>query len=247
MSAQPAIRINKFLSSAGIASRRKADALIAEGKVKVNGKVVTNLGLKIDPGSDSVFVNGKQVAVIDDPLYIVFNKPNDCITTLSDERGRATVMDYVRVKSRIYPIGRLDRKTTGVLLLTNDGLLASRLMHPRSQILKEYQVTLDKPLAQADAAKLSRGVRLSDGMTAPAHIYSHPKSMRAGISIHEGRNRQVHRMFEALGYSVEKLDRVSYAGISYEKLKRGEWRFLTKNEIRSLKHAADIEEPGSPS
>jgi 23S rRNA pseudouridine2605 synthase len=238
------IRLNKFLASAGIASRRKADEMIEQGRVRVNGKVVTSLGVKIDPTRDKVFVDHKQVTVLDEPVYIVFNKPKDAITTASDEHGRTTVMDYVRVKQRVFPIGRLDRNTTGVLLLTNDGEFANRLMHPKREIEKAYQVTLDRPLAPEDAEKLAKGVRLSDGMTAPAEVHAIPGSRNrvVGIVIHEGRNRPVHRMFEALGYEIEKLDRVGYAEITYEGLPRGRWRYLTRGEVRKMKELVGMME-----
>lgn len=231
------IRLNKFLANAGVASRRKADIMIQEGKIRVNGKVITNLGVKIDPKRDKVFINEKQITLLDEPVYIVFNKPKDCITTASDERGRATVLDYVRVKQRIFPIGRLDRNTTGVLLLTNDGDFANRLMHPKYEIKKAYKVTLDKTLTRDDAQKLANGIRLSDGMTKPAEVHFVPggKNKVIGIVIHEGRNRQIHRMFEALGYEVKKLDRVAYGDITYEGLPRGRWRYLTDREVRKLK------------
>ena len=239
-----AVRLNKFMANAGVCSRRKADELIQAGRVEVNGKVVTDLGVKIHPSQDSVFVNEKQVAIIDEPIYIVFNKPKDCITTASDERGRATVMDFVKVRQRIFPIGRLDRKTTGVLLLTNDGEFANRLTHPKFEIQKAYKVTLEKALTPQDADKLAKGIRLSDGKTAPAEIHIIPgnKNKVIGVIIHEGRNRQVHRMFEAFGYEVEKLDRVAYANVTYEKIPRGSWRFLTKHELRKLRVIAGLEE-----
>lgn len=237
------VRLNKFIAHAGVCSRRKADELIRSGKVQVNGKSVSNLGMRIDPVKDSVFVNEKQVVTLDEPVYIVLNKPRDCITTASDDRGRATVMDYVRVRERVFPVGRLDRKTTGVLLLTNDGEFANRLMHPKSEIKKMYRVTLDEPLKPGDAEKLAGGIRLSEATTAPAEIHILPggKKKVIGIAIHEGRNRQVHRMFEALGYMVEKLDRVAYGGISYEGLARGQSRYLTKRELRALKESAGME------
>lgn len=237
------IRLNKFLSTAGITSRRKADEMIQEGKVRVNGKVILDLGVKIDPARDTVFVNEKQVVHLDEPIYIVFNKPKDCITTASDERGRVTVMDYVRIKERVFPIGRLDRNTTGVLLLTNDGEFANRLMHPKHEVNKAYKVTLDKPLSRADAQKLSDGIRLSDGMTEPAEVHFIPggKNKVIGIIIHEGKKRQVHRMFEALDYEVDKLDRIAYADITYEGLPRGRWRYLTNGEASKLKILAGME------
>jgi len=232
------VRLNKFIASTGVCSRRKADELIAAGKVRVNGKQVTDLGVKVDPVNDRVFVNEQQVVNLDRMVYFVFNKPKDCITTTNDERGRSTVMDYVKVRERIYPIGRLDRNTTGVLLLTNDGEFANALMHPRSEIEKAYKVGLDKSLTEPDADKLRKGVRLSDGKTKPAQIIpltNGKVQLEVGVVIHEGRNRQVHRMFAALGYEVKKLERVSYGGITAEGLKRGEWRHMTKSEIRLLK------------
>lgn len=236
------IRLNKYLSTAGISSRRKADELIQEGKVRINGKVVMSLGVKVDPTTDKIFVNERQVVILDEPMYILFNKPNDCITTASDEHGRTTVMDYIKLKRRIFPIGRLDRKTTGVLILTNDGMFANGLMHPRNEVKKAYQVTLEKPLLPADAEKLANGIRLSDGKTKPAEVYSIAggKNKVVGVIIHEGKNRQIHRMFESLGYVIKKLDRIAYADISYEGLKRGGWRYLTKSELRKLKTMAGI-------
>ena len=238
------IRINKYLANAGVASRRKVDEMLQEGKVRVNGKVITSLGTKIDPGTDKVFVDGMQIVILDEPVYIVFNKPKDAITTASDERGRSTVMDYIRIKQRVYPVGRLDRNTTGVLLLTNDGEFANRLMHPKFEVKKAYKVTLDKAFTREDADKLSHGVRLSDGMTKPAKIHFLPgeKNQVVGIIIHEGRNRQVHRMFEAFGYEVYKLDRVGYADITYEGLPRGRWRYLTKTEVRKLYDIAGMDQ-----
>jgi 23S rRNA pseudouridine2605 synthase len=240
---RPGVRLNKFLAAAGITSRRKADELIREGAVKINGRVVESLGVKIDPATDQVFVNGKQAVILDEPVYILFNKPNDCITTASDERGRTTVLDYIKFKRRIFPVGRLDRKTTGVLLLTNDGEFANRLMHPRTEVKKSYQVTLDKPLLPQDAQRLATGIQLADGMTEPAEIYSVPggKNKVIGMVIHEGKNRQIHKMLESLGYAVERLDRVGYAGISCDGLKRGEWRYLTKGELKRLATATGID------
>ena len=238
------VRLNKFIADTGECSRRKADELIQNGTVRVNGKVVTQLGVKIDPASDKVFVNEKQVSILDEPVYILFNKPKDCITTASDERGRTTVIDYVHLRQRVYPVGRLDRNTTGVLLLTNDGDFANRLMHPRYEIKKVYKVTLHEPLAPKDADVLTEGVRLSEGRTKPAEIFYLPrgKNKVIGVAIHEGRNRQVHRMFEALGYEIEKLDRVAYGDLTYEGLARGSWRFLTKQELYKLERISGIQE-----
>ena len=206
------IRINRFLSMCGITSRRKAEELIRDGKVEVNRAVVTNLATRVNPAHDKVFVNGKSVVQVDDYLYLVLNKPKDSITTLSDEKGRRTVMSMVRAKQRVFPIGRLDRNTTGVLLLTNDGEFANRLMHPKFEIPKSYRVTCDTPVALRDADALRRGIMLEEGKTAPAEVYILPgkKGKEIGVTIHEGRNRQVRRMFESLGYDVLKLDRVAY-------------------------------------
>lgn len=238
------IRINRYISMCGVASRRKADDLVLEGKVEVNGKVLKDLGAKIDPRRDKVFVDGKQAARVHDYLYLVMNKPKDAITTLADEKGRTTVMSLVKTKQRVYPVGRLDRNTTGVLLLTNDGEFAHHLMHPKFQIPKSYQVALETPLTPEHAAQLRKGVKLEDGKTAPAEIYiiPHGKGKDVGITIHEGRNRQVRRMFESLGYEVKKLDRVAYGPVTKEGLSRGETRSLTRPEIRKLKQMAGMPE-----
>ncbi|MBI5475698.1 MAG: rRNA pseudouridine synthase [Ignavibacteriales bacterium] len=238
------IRLNKYLANAGVASRRQADILISDGRVKVNREIVMDLGVKIDPQKDKVFVDDKQIVILDDKIYIIFNKPKDCIATARDERGRKTIFSYVNVKERVFPVGRLDRNTTGVLLLTNDGDFANRLMHPKFEVKKAYKVTIDKPIKPEDVKKLKEGIRLSDGKTEPAEIYIVPreKNKVIGVVIHEGRNRQIHRMFEALDYEVYKLDRLAYADISYEGLPRGHWRHLTKGEVRKLKNNAGISE-----
>jgi 23S rRNA pseudouridine2605 synthase len=236
------IRLNKFLSSAGIASRRKADELILAGSVTVNGERVVSLGSRIDPSKDEVSVNGKQVTQFDKNVYIVLNKPKDCITTTDDEKGRRTVLDLVRVRTRVYPVGRLDRNTTGVLLLTNDGELANRLMHPRYEVKKGYVAEVDESLTDEAAEKLRTGMIIEGGRTAPAevHILPHSKRRRVGVIIHEGKNKQVRKMLEGLGYKVLKLHRVSDGPITVEGLARGEWRYLTKREIASLKHHAGL-------
>jgi 23S rRNA pseudouridine2605 synthase len=241
------VRLNKFLSMAGVSSRRQADKLLLDGSITVNGIVVTDLGHKIDPENDLIFVNGKQVAVVRGHVYILFNKPKDAITTTSDERGRTTVMEYLQVRERVFPIGRLDRNTTGVLLFTNDGELANRLMHPKHEIEKAYKATLDKPLEREHAVQLKAGIRLSEGKTQPAEIHYLPagKKRVIGIVIREGKNRQVHRMFEALGYTVNQLDRVAYAGLTYEGVPRGRWRYLTKTELRGIKTLAGLAESAS--
>jgi 23S rRNA pseudouridine2605 synthase len=230
------IRLNKFLAMAGVGSRRGNDELIVSGVVRVNGKKVDELGAKVDPNRDVVTVNGNAVHVAQHNVYILLNKPKDCITTLSDEKDRTTVLDYVRVKQRVFPVGRLDRNTTGALLLTNDGELTNSLIHPRFEVEKTYKVSLDKPLKGEDLLRLKRGVRLEDGMARASEIefVEGSKRMRVFISIHEGRNREVRRLFETLKYDVKYLDRVSFAGLGYSGLQRGEWRYLTNAEIRFL-------------
>jgi 23S rRNA pseudouridine2605 synthase len=237
------IRLNKFLATAGVASRRKADLLIKEGNVSINGRPVRDMGIKVNPLRDRVFVNGKQVSVLDAPVCIVLNKPKDCITTVSDEKGRPTVMDYVKVKTRVFPVGRLDRNTTGVLLFTNDGELANRLMHPRYEVKKAYRVTLDRILKDSDADRLRTGVKLDDGITtgADVHIFPGGRKRVVGVVIHEGRNREVRRMFEKLGYDVKRLDRVAYGDITVEGMRRGEWRYLTKNEVSRLRSSIGLD------
>jgi 23S rRNA pseudouridine2605 synthase len=226
----------------GVASRRKADRLLIEGKVEVNRKIVTDLGSKIDPMRDKVFVEGKQVVQVHDFLYLIMNKPKDTITTLSDERGRTTVISLLKTKQRVYPVGRLDRNTTGVLLLTNDGEFANSLMHPKHEIPKSYQATLDKVVVPVHLEQLRHGVPLEDGKTRPAQIFVLPggRGKVIGIIIHEGRNRQVHRMFEYFGYEVKKLDRVAYGPITKEGLGRGETRSLTRPEVRRLRELAGL-------
>lgn len=240
---QGSIRINRYLSMCGLASRRKADWLIQNGKVEVNGRIITELGTKIDPTLDKVYVDGNQVTRVYDFLYLVMNKPKDTITTLSDERGRKTVMSQVHAKQRVYPIGRLDRNTTGVLLLTNDGEFANRLMHPKREVQKSYRVTCETAVKQQHIEQLRRGIRLQDGDTAPAivHVLPGGKGKEIGVVIHEGRNRQVRRMFEHFGYTVRKIDRVAYGPITTDGLPRGKTRPLTKREVQNLKLLAGID------
>ncbi len=237
------VRLNKYLAMCGVASRRKADELIQQGKVAVNGQVITQLGVKINPKKDKVTVDGKPVKPEEKLVYIVLNKPKDCITTVKDEKGRRTVLDLVKVKQRIFPVGRLDRNTTGVLLLTNDGELAYRLMHPKYKVEKAYKVEIDKPIKPEDLEKLRRGIMLDGRMTEACDVYILPNSdnKEIGITIHEGRYRQIRRMFERLGYKVRKLHRVSFGGITVSGMKRGEWRYLTEKEIKKLKRLVDLE------
>ncbi len=231
------IRLNRFLAIAGVGSRRSNDELIDSGVVRINGKKVAELGAKVDPDRDIVTVYGNPVHLAQHSVYILLNKPKDCITTLSDEKERRTVLEYVRVKQRVFPVGRLDRNTTGVLLLTNDGDLTHALTHPRLEIEKVYRVSLAEPLKSEDAAKLRRGIHLEDGLAraGEVEVVDGSKRMKVLVSIHEGRNREVRRLFEALGYDVRYLDRVLFAGLSYSGLQRGEWRYLTNPEVRYLR------------
>ncbi|MCS6999837.1 MAG: pseudouridine synthase [Bacteroidota bacterium] len=237
----PLIRLNKFLADAGIASRRKADELIAQGVVKVNGRVVTELGTKVHPG-DLVTVAGKPVSPYKHLTYIVLNKPKDYITTTRDERGRKTVLDLVPLKTRLYPVGRLDRNTTGVLLLTNDGELATRLMHPRYGVEREYIVGLDRPLDRQHAVKIAQGIELKDGeKTGPAEVIISPTDpQEVCIILREGKNREVRRLFEHFGYQVRKLHRSRYGTITVRGLARGEYRHLTRDEVLSLRRLVGL-------
>lgn len=234
------IRLNKFLANAGICSRREADEFIQAGVVSVNGQVVTELGTKIKR-SDEVKFHDQPVS-IERKIYILLNKPKDTVTTSDDPQARRTVMDLVKnaCPERIYPVGRLDRNTTGVLLLTNDGDLASKLTHPKYLKKKIYHVHLDKDLTRADMDQIVQGIQLDDGeIHADAISYtSEEKKNDVGIEIHSGRNRIVRRIFESLGYKVVRLDRVYFAGLTKKGLRRGEWRFLTEAEVNYLRMGA---------
>ena len=234
------IRLNKFLANAGICSRREADEFIQAGVVSVNGQVVTELGTKIKR-SDEVKFHDQPVS-IERKVYILLNKPKDTVTTSDDPQARRTVMDLVKnaCPERIYPVGRLDRNTTGVLLLTNDGDLASKLTHPKYLKKKIYHVHLDKDLTRADMDQIVQGIQLDDGeIHADAISYTNEeKKNDVGIEIHSGRNRIVRRIFESLGYKVVKLDRVYFAGLTKKGLRRGEWRFLTEAEVNYLRMGA---------
>ena len=234
------IRLNKFLANAGICSRREADEFIQAGVVSVNGQVVTELGTKIKR-SDEVKFHDQPVS-IERKIYILLNKPKDTVTTSDDPQARRTVMDLVKnaCPERIYPVGRLDRNTTGVLLLTNDGDLASKLTHPKYLKKKIYHVHLDKDLTRADMDQIVQGIQLDDGeIHADAISYTNEeKKNDVGIEIHSGRNRIVRRIFESLGYKVVKLDRVYFAGLTKKGLRRGEWRFLTEAEVNYLRMGA---------
>ncbi|MCC8410644.1 pseudouridine synthase [Mucilaginibacter sp. UR6-1] len=233
------IRLNRYIANAGICSRRKADELIEAGVVSVNGEVISELGFKVDPAKDVVRYNGETLKR-EKMVYVLLNKPKDYITTTDDPQERRTVMHLVEKasKERIYPVGRLDRNTTGLLLMTNDGDLADKLSHPRSNIVKLYQVELSKGLTQGDLNKIEFGVELEDGFIKPDSVsYVQGGTKREiGIQIHSGKNRIVRRIFESLGYEVVKLDRVVYAGLTKKDLPRGRWRHLEEKELIQLKH-----------
>ena len=231
------IRLNKFLANAGVCSRREADEFITAGVVSVNGEVVTELGTKIKRGDEVKFHD--QTVSIERKIYVLLNKPKDTVTTSDDPQARRTVMDLVKgaCTERIYPVGRLDRNTTGVLLLTNDGDLASKLTHPKYLKKKIYHVHLDKNLTKADMEQIAAGIQLDDGeIQADAISYTDDfKKDEVGIEIHSGKNRIVRRIFESLGYKVVKLDRVFFAGLTKKGLRRGEWRYLTEQEVNFLR------------
>ena len=234
------LRLNKFLANAGVCSRREADEFIQAGLVTVNGQVVTELGTKILRTDEVKFHDA--VVSLEKKVYVLLNKPKDYVTTSDDPQQRKTVMDLVKdvCPERIYPVGRLDRNTTGVLLLTNDGDLASKLTHPKFLKKKVYHVHLDKNLTAHDMQQISEGITLEDGeikADAVAYADDHDKS-QVGIEIHSGKNRIVRRIFESLGYRVTKLDRVQFAGLTKKNLRRGDWRFLTEKEVDMLRMGA---------
>ena len=230
------VRLNKFIANSGICSRREADTYIQAGLVTINGEIVTELGTKVKPGDDVRF-NGQRLKG-EKKVYIVMNKPKNYVTSMSDPHAEQIVMDLIskeKCPQRVFPVGRLDKATTGVLLLTNDGPLAERLMHPSYETRKIYQVTLDKNLKGSDFNTILEGVKLDDGEIAADKLaYVDDDRSKVGIEIHSGRNRIVRRIFEHLGYRVKKLDRVFFAGLTKKNLKRGQWRFLTDEEINFL-------------
>ena len=234
------VRLNKFLANAGVCSRREADEYIQAGVVKVNGEVVTELGTKVMRTDEVVFHD--QPVSLEKKVYVLLNKPKDYVTTSDDPQQRKTVMDLVKnvCPERIYPVGRLDRNTTGVLLLTNDGDLASKLTHPKYLKKKVYHVFLDKNVTAHDMQKIAEGIELEDGeVHADAIEYAHDTDKnQVGIEIHSGKNRIVRRIFESLGYRVIKLDRVQFAGLTKKNLRRGDWRFLTEEEVNILRMGA---------
>ena len=231
--------LNKFIAHSGICARRDAAELVKKGLVKVNGETISEPGYKISP-TDEVKVNGKKIFLAKNLVYILLNKPKDYITTTDDPQNRKTVLDIIgkATTERVYPVGRLDRNTSGVLLFTNDGELAQKLTHPSNEIKKVYHVTLNKPLEKKDFDKILSGITLEDG-PASVDVLAYADitdKTQIGVEIHSGRNRIVRRIFEALGYDVKGLDRVIFAGLTKKNIERGKFRFLTEKEVRDLKH-----------
>lgn len=242
-------RLNKFLAHAGVCSRREADRWIAEGRVSVNGRVVLELGEKIDPAVDRVQANGKPVRGAEErPLYILLNKPAGRVVSVKDPFGRPTVMDIIKhVPARVYPVGRLDLDTEGALLLTNDGDLALRLTHPRFGIVKVYEARIEGEPREEDLDKVRHGLFLEGRRTAPARVLAVRRSHRHAtlkVEIHEGRKREIRKMFEAIGFPVVGLVRTEFAGLTLDELKPGEWRYLKTAEVKRLRKLAGLAETG---
>jgi 23S rRNA pseudouridine2605 synthase len=232
-------RLNKYIAHSGVCSRRKAGDLVKDGYIKVNGEIEKNPAIEVDE-NDVIEYMGKPLKIVTKKKYLLLNKPKNVITTMSDERGRKTVWDIVqsKVNTKIYPVGRLDRNTTGLLLLTNDGELSQQLSHPKTKVKKIYQVTLDKPLLEDDLSKLQKGFALEDGYSkfdVVSYIDNEPQNC-IGVQLHSGKNRIIRRMFEHIGYDVTALDRVYFAGLTKKDLPRGWSRFLNYKEVVMLKH-----------
>ena len=234
------VRLNKFIANSGVCSRREADNFILAGVVTVNGEVVTELGTKVNINTDDIRFNGERLKG-ENKVYIIMNKPKGYVTTASDPHADKTVMDLLKgCPTRVFPVGRLDKNTTGVLMFTNDGEIAEKLTHPSYDKKKIYQVSLDSKLRGEDYDKILSGVELSDGMSAADELeyIEEDDHRKLGIEIHSGKNRIVRRIFESLGYEVKALDRVYFAGLTKKGLKRGEWRFLTEGETNLLRMGA---------
>ncbi len=236
-----AARINKFLADHGIASRRAVDKLILERRVTVNGVILEKPGYMVRD-KDRVAVDGKEITrEAQQSVSMLLNKPLDCIATAKDTHGRKTVLDYIESDVRVFPIGRLDKNTTGVLILTNDGDLAHTLMHPRYSVEKVYRTYINKAFGDRDKKTFEAGIVLDGAKTAPCSArFFHNDRRDVIITLHEGKNRQIHRMFRALGFTVQKLERIRYANLDARGLKQGEWRYLTKKEVENLKKSAAI-------
>ncbi len=236
------MRLNKYLAQAGIASRRKCDDLILAGYVQVNGKTIDRVGVVIDETKDKVTFKGRPVTIRKHFTYIILNKPRGVVTTARDQFKRRTVLDLIAIPERIFPVGRLDYNTTGVLLLTDDGELSNRLLHPNYKVAKVYRTLLDRVIRPIDLYRLSNGVELEGRKTQPCKI-TELRIVDNGslleIELKEGRNRQIRKMFELFGYHVEELERISFAGLKATGLQQGEWRYLTKDEIKRLKEMVD--------
>ena len=236
------VRLNKYIANSGVCSRREADTLIQSGVVTVNGEVVTELGTKVNILTDDIRFNGERLKG-EEKVYIVMNKPKGYVTTASDPHAEKTVMDILKgCPTRVFPVGRLDKNTTGVLMFTNDGEMAERLTHPSYNKKKIYQVVLDHPLTEEDKEKILAGIELTDGVVAADELeYIDQRDHRQlGIEIHSGKNRIVRRIFESLGYEVKALDRVYFAGLTKKGLKKGDWRYLTEGEVNILKMGAYV-------
>ncbi|MBN2367116.1 MAG: rRNA pseudouridine synthase [Calditrichaeota bacterium] len=236
------IRLNRYLALCGLGSRRKCDELIASGAIRVNNQVITEMGVRIDPDNDIVEYYNQRVEPVEQHLYILLNKPLHTVTTASDEKKRKNVLDVVNIPERIFPVGRLDFDTTGALLLTTDGKLAYLLSHPRFGVTKIYRVLLDRRIRTIDLYHLQHGIMLEGRKTAPSkaeEIRIVDNTSLLEIELHEGRNRQIRRMFDTLNYQVKKLHRAEFAGLRVDNLKPGEWRELSEDEIRSLKNLAE--------
>lgn len=227
--------LNKFLAHAGVTSRRKAAELIKLGYVRVNKETVTDPSYEVQP-EDKVFFDGKLIQE-EKKIYIILNKPKGYVVTVEDEEDRPTVLELLKpsIKARVYPMGRLDLQTTGVLLMTNDGTLAQKLAHPKQEVEKVYQLTLDREINETDAARLKEGIRLYDGFMKVDHYAINPRDARQlRVTIHSGKNRILRRLFEGIGYKVRALDRIMFGGITHKGLAKGTWRFLSKREIEML-------------
>lgn len=236
------VRLNRFIANSGVCSRREADTLIQTGVVTVNGEVVTELGTKVNIHDDDIRFNGERLKG-EEKVYLIMNKPKGYVTTASDPHAEKTVIDLLKGCSfRVYPVGRLDKNTTGVLLLTNDGEIAERLTHPSYDKKKIYQVSLDRELSEEDYHKILDGVTLTDGDVKADELefIDANDKRKIGIEIHSGKNRIVRRIFDSLGYNVKALDRVYFAGLTKKGLKKGEWRYLTEGEINILKIGAYV-------
>ena len=232
-------RLQKLIARAGITSRRNAEKLITDGKVTVDGKVITELGVKFDAQKNKIRVDGKLLKFDAEKIYILLNKPRGYVCTAKDERGRKTVLDLINISERVFPVGRLDLNSEGLLLLTNDGELSNALIHPKFKIDKTYRAKISGELTEEKLDKLRAGIELEDGLTAPAEIFLFEENL-VEITIHEGRNRQIRRMFAAIGCDVKRLKRVKFAGLTLEGVKVGKFRPLTDAEIINLKKLSSL-------